>query len=113
MHTAEPVILAPFFTSTPDSLTPAFGTSFFFPPSNLFSTSYLPAPLQFLAAFTIMESSGLKLDLSQPLATLLKKATKKAHERAETSPGAKLLLSGQLPKPQYTQFLMMLWHVYQ
>ncbi|KAF9454878.1 heme oxygenase 1 [Macrolepiota fuliginosa MF-IS2] len=52
------------------------------------------------------------LDLSQPLATLLKAATTKAHERAETSPGAKLLLSGQLPKRQYIQFLMMLWHVY-
>jgi heme oxygenase len=60
-----------------------------------------------------MTSTELQLDLSQPLATLLKEATKKAHERAETSPGAKLLLSGELPKTQYTQFLMMLWHVYE
>jgi len=53
------------------------------------------------------------LDLSQPLAILLRDTTKKAHERAENSPGAKLLLNGKLSKMQYTQFLMMLWHVYE
>lgn len=60
-----------------------------------------------------MAATKPDLDLSQPLAVLLKETTKKAHERAETSPGAKLLLSGQLSKTQYTQFLMMLWHVYE
>ncbi|KXN88096.1 Heme oxygenase 2 [Leucoagaricus sp. SymC.cos] len=59
-----------------------------------------------------MASVELSLDLSQPLPTLLREATKKAHERAETSSGAKLLLSGNLPKDQYIQFLMMLWRVY-
>jgi heme oxygenase len=55
----------------------------------------------------------LKLDLSQPLATLLREATKEAHDRANNSIGAKGLLGGQLPKDQYIQFLMMLWHVYE
>jgi len=59
-----------------------------------------------------MAAEELNLDLSQPLAILLREATKEPHQRAETSPGAKLLLSGQLPKKQYIQFLMMLWHVY-
>ncbi|MCQ6264002.1 biliverdin-producing heme oxygenase [Alcanivorax sp. MM125-6] len=52
------------------------------------------------------------LDLSQPLATLLREATKPSHDRANSSVGANRLLSGQLPKDQYIQFLMMLWHVY-
>lgn len=53
------------------------------------------------------------LDLSQPLATLLREATKPSHDRANSSVGANRLLSGQLPKDQYIQFLMMLWHVYE
>lgn len=60
-----------------------------------------------------MAAAELSLDLSQPLAILLKEATKEPHKRAETSSGAKLLLCGQLPKKQYVQFLMMLWHVYE
>lgn len=58
-------------------------------------------------------ATALNLDLSQPLATLLREATKEAHDRANSSFGAKGLLSGQLPKDQYIQFLMMLWHVYE
>lgn len=60
-----------------------------------------------------MVSTEHAIDLSQPLSILLTDTTKKAHERAENSPGAKLLLSGKLSKVQYTQFLMMLWHVYE
>ncbi len=60
-----------------------------------------------------MAATEHNLDLSQPLAVLLKEATKEPHKRAETSSGDKLLLGGQLPKKQYIQFLMMLWHVYE
>jgi len=51
-------------------------------------------------------------DYSKPLATLLRESTHAAHERAETSSGAKLLLNGELPRGVYARFLMMLWHVY-
>ncbi|KAF6755793.1 heme oxygenase 1 [Ephemerocybe angulata] len=52
------------------------------------------------------------IDLSQPLATLLREGTKQAHTDAETSQGAKLLLGGKLPKDEYVRFLMTLWYVY-
>ncbi|KAG8905422.1 hypothetical protein FRB99_008968 [Tulasnella sp. 403] len=59
---------------------------------------------------TVDDSS--KLDLSQPVSVLLKESTKIAHEKAETSDGAKALLSGALPRDEYIRFLFALWHVY-
>jgi len=53
------------------------------------------------------------IDLSQPLATLLREGTKQAHTEAETSKGARMLLGGKLPKEEYVRFLMMLWYVYE
>ena len=53
------------------------------------------------------------IDFSKPLATLLKDSTREAHEQVEHSEGAKLLLSGELTKEEYTRYLMMLWHVYE
>ncbi|KAJ3509156.1 hypothetical protein NLJ89_g5369 [Agrocybe chaxingu] len=54
----------------------------------------------------------MAIDYSRPLATLLREETKKVHEEAETSTGARRLLSGHLPKEDYVRFLIMLWHVY-
>ncbi|KAF8903101.1 hypothetical protein CPB84DRAFT_799760 [Gymnopilus junonius] len=52
------------------------------------------------------------VDYSQPLATLLKDSTHEAHDQVAQSEGAKLLLSGQLTKEEYTRYLMILWHIY-
>ncbi|TFK40749.1 hypothetical protein BDQ12DRAFT_679958 [Crucibulum laeve] len=52
------------------------------------------------------------IDLTQPLATLLRESTHEAHETVENSPSAKLLLSGGLAQDEYIRYLMMLWHVY-
>lgn len=53
------------------------------------------------------------MDFSLPLATLLREGTRKAHEDAEHSQGAALLVTGQLDKEEYVRYLMMLWHVYE
>ncbi|KAI0648150.1 hypothetical protein C8Q79DRAFT_1008499 [Trametes meyenii] len=55
--------------------------------------------------------SGL-VDLSLPVADILRKGTAAAHERAEHSQGAKWLARGELDKEEYVRFLMMLWHIY-
>ncbi|KAF9533070.1 hypothetical protein CPB83DRAFT_845767 [Crepidotus variabilis] len=52
------------------------------------------------------------VDDSKPLATLLRESTKAVHEQVENSSGASRLLSGQVSKEEYAQYLMMLWHVY-
>jgi len=52
------------------------------------------------------------LDLSQPMATLLRLGTAQAHEKAEHSQGAGWLTRGELDRSEYVRFLMMLWHVY-
>ncbi|EJC99021.1 heme oxygenase-like protein [Fomitiporia mediterranea MF3/22] len=54
----------------------------------------------------------LRIDYTQPLATLLKLATSAAHESAEHSQGAGWLTRGELDKEEYVRFLMMLYHVY-
>jgi heme oxygenase len=53
------------------------------------------------------------VDYTQPLATLLRDSTHEAHDQVATSTGAKRLLSGQLSRDEYVQYLMMLWHVYE
>ncbi|KAF8906137.1 hypothetical protein CPB85DRAFT_1224246 [Mucidula mucida] len=52
------------------------------------------------------------VDYSQPLATIMKESTIEVHNEVEHSEGAKLLLSGELPKEEYARFLMMLWYIY-
>lgn len=52
-------------------------------------------------------------DYNKPLATLLREGTLEAHDTVAMSPGAKLLLSGELDKQEYIRYLMMLWHVYE
>ncbi|KAI0365709.1 heme oxygenase-like protein [Pilatotrama ljubarskyi] len=52
------------------------------------------------------------IDLSQPMANILRQGTAEAHERAEHSQGAKWLARGELDKEEYVRFLMMLWHIY-
>jgi len=53
------------------------------------------------------------VDYSQPLATLLRESTIKAHDEVALSDGAKRLTSGQLSRETYIRYLMMLWHVYE
>ncbi|KAI0079518.1 heme oxygenase [Panus rudis PR-1116 ss-1] len=52
------------------------------------------------------------VDLSPPVATLLREGTAAAHEKAEHSQGAGWLTRGELDKSEYIRFLMMLYHVY-
>ncbi|CAL1712264.1 unnamed protein product [Somion occarium] len=52
------------------------------------------------------------LDLSEPIAVLLRKGTADAHEKAEHSEGAAWLTRGELDREEYVRFLMMLYHVY-
>lgn len=52
------------------------------------------------------------LDLSEPIADLLRKGTAEAHEKAEHSQGAAWLTRGELDRNEYIRFLMMLHHVY-
>ncbi|EMD39755.1 hypothetical protein CERSUDRAFT_112040 [Gelatoporia subvermispora B] len=56
--------------------------------------------------------SSPALDLSQPMATLLRLGTAQAHEKAEHSKGAAWLTRGELDRDEYIRFLMMLYHVY-
>ncbi|KAI0044609.1 hypothetical protein FA95DRAFT_1562063 [Auriscalpium vulgare] len=53
-----------------------------------------------------------ELDLTLPIATLLRDGTAQAHESAETSQGAGWLTRGELDKAEYARFLIMLWNVY-
>ncbi|OBZ71509.1 Heme oxygenase 2 [Grifola frondosa] len=57
-------------------------------------------------------ATTVDLDLSLPIATLLRVGTAAAHERAEHSEGAGWLTRGELDKEEYVRFLMMLWHIY-
>ncbi|KAI0632322.1 hypothetical protein C8Q77DRAFT_1125052 [Trametes polyzona] len=58
------------------------------------------------------KSSASVIDLSQPVANILRQGTAAAHERAEHSQGAKWLARGELDKEEYVRFLMMLYHIY-
>ncbi len=53
----------------------------------------------------------VELDYSKPLATLLRESTREAHNKVSIR--ARRLLSGELSKQDYAQYLMMLWHVYE
>lgn len=53
------------------------------------------------------------VDMSLPLASVLKAGTIKAHEIAEHSSGASRLVNGELDRDEYVKFLMALWYVYQ
>ncbi len=52
------------------------------------------------------------VDLSKPVADILREGTHAAHARAEHSKGAQWLARGELDKQEYVRFLMMLYHVY-
>ncbi|KAF5382665.1 hypothetical protein D9615_002720 [Tricholomella constricta] len=52
------------------------------------------------------------LDLSLPLATLLRESTHEVHIVVERSPGAMAILRGQLRREEYVRYLIMLWHIY-
>ena len=52
------------------------------------------------------------LDLSEPIADLLRKGTAQAHEKAEHSQGAAWLTRGELDRSEYIRFLIMLHNVY-
>ncbi|RDX50005.1 hypothetical protein OH76DRAFT_1482802 [Lentinus brumalis] len=52
------------------------------------------------------------VDLSKPVADILREGTHAAHIRAEHSKGAQWLARGELDKQEYVRFLMMLYHVY-
>ncbi|KAI0030439.1 heme oxygenase [Vararia minispora EC-137] len=56
--------------------------------------------------------SDPSLDLSQPIADLLRSGTAAAHETAEHSKGAGYLARGELTREEYARFLIMLYHVY-
>ncbi|THH20583.1 hypothetical protein EW146_g797 [Bondarzewia mesenterica] len=60
----------------------------------------------------INETTDLDLDLSLPIATLLRLSTAAAHETINHSAGAEWLTRGELDKEEYVRFLIMLWHVY-
>jgi heme oxygenase (biliverdin-producing, ferredoxin) len=51
-------------------------------------------------------------DFSQPLSALLRQGTAVAHEKAENSEGAGLIIRGELEREEYVRFLIMLYHVY-
>lgn len=53
------------------------------------------------------------VDLSEPIAAILRKGTAEAHEQAEHSQGAGWLTRGELDREEYVRFLMMLYHVYE
>lgn len=55
----------------------------------------------------------MSIDYNMPLATLLREGTRLAHDTVAMSPGAKLLLGGELDKEEYIRYIMMLWHVYE
>lgn len=59
------------------------------------------------------KTSTVDVDLTQPIAVLLREGTHAAHERAEHSRGAQWLTRGELDQEEYVRFLMMLWHVYE
>ncbi|KAI1793352.1 hypothetical protein LXA43DRAFT_239595 [Ganoderma leucocontextum] len=61
---------------------------------------------------TASKTSTADIDLSQPIAVILREGTHAAHERAEHSRGAQWLTRGDLDREEYARFLMMLWHVY-
>lgn len=58
-------------------------------------------------------SSTPPIDFSQPLSSLLKTSTARAHTNVENSAGARALISGLLPRDEYIKYLFMLWHVYE
>ena len=53
------------------------------------------------------------VDLSQPVANILREGTHQAHERAEHSKGAQWLARGELDESEYIRFQIMLYHVYE
>ncbi|KAI0064164.1 heme oxygenase-like protein [Artomyces pyxidatus] len=52
------------------------------------------------------------LDLSLPIATLLRDGTASAHQSVESTEGAGWLTRGELDREEYARFLIMLWSVY-
>ncbi|TDL22124.1 heme oxygenase [Rickenella mellea] len=54
----------------------------------------------------------IDMDLSQPIATLLRTGTADIHKETENSKGAGWLARCELDREEYVRFIMMLWHVY-
>lgn len=58
--------------------------------------------------------SSTNVDLSQPLATVLRDGTAEVHHSVSVNnQGAAWLTGGKLDKEEYIRFLMILWHVYE
>lgn len=57
--------------------------------------------------------ASVDIDWSQSVATLLKVGTAAAHDSAEGSEGAGLLIRAELDKDEYVRLLMMLYHIYE
>ncbi|KAK6906199.1 hypothetical protein I203_100184 [Kwoniella mangroviensis CBS 8507] len=55
---------------------------------------------------------GQELDLNQPVSTLLKLGTQRAHVKAEHSAGAAALVQGGLGSEEYIRWLAVLWRIY-
>ncbi|WVW79541.1 hypothetical protein I302_101510 [Kwoniella bestiolae CBS 10118] len=53
-----------------------------------------------------------ELELSQPVSTLLKLGTQRAHVKAEHSAGAAALVQGGLGLEEYVRWLAVLWRIY-
>ncbi|WRT69241.1 uncharacterized protein IL334_006225 [Kwoniella shivajii] len=58
------------------------------------------------------ESVSDELDLSQPVSTLLRLGTQRAHVKAEHSAGAAALVQGGLGLDEYIRWLAVLWRIY-
>ncbi|WWC91044.1 uncharacterized protein L201_005984 [Kwoniella dendrophila CBS 6074] len=53
-----------------------------------------------------------ELDLNQPVSTLLRLGTQRAHVKAEHSAGAAALVQGNLGLEEYIRWLVVLWRIY-
>ncbi|WVR08916.1 hypothetical protein IAU60_005975 [Kwoniella sp. DSM 27419] len=61
---------------------------------------------------TINPDGEGELDLNQPVSTLLRLGTQRAHVKAEHSAGAAALVQGHLGLEEYVRWLAVLWRIY-
>lgn len=98
-------------------LTPFFLLAWYYIPA------YIPKPLSpfpkilstpplFRLDRPITMTDTASYDYTQSVAALLRQGTAAAHENAENSEGAALIIRGELEKVEYIRFLIMLYHVY-
>ncbi|UOH81867.1 hypothetical protein LQV05_004547 [Cryptococcus neoformans] len=77
------------------------------------NTPSLESPAQSSAKITEPGVDGLpELDLRNPISSLLKLGTKRAHIKAEHSAGAAALVQGDLGLEEYIRWLAALWRIY-